>query len=325
MTTAKVLRLQIGVLALLGVVALDLYAHKKLEQVGGVNMRGYRGPVVHAKGSREVRVVLVGGTRAFGWGMWASASTAPAIYTRMMLVIDRPGTDPPPLVVVNLGQPGAVAADYPLTIKHYADLRPDYICLYDDLGVRDTRPPWRDSGIFALTGYMPMLPLALREKGLSLRFGSVMQGYAAVPTAAVQSPVRRTAGRFLELAGATLTSLDGALDRALGHRADPRVESFVPYADQLKTAIDVAHQHAKGVVVVVGPAELDEQRRNLGTLGGVRRTCTESAWCRFVDLNSIPKLRESDLRLDTWNYGGEATWAVAEAITPAVLDLMGYH
>ena len=325
MTTSRVLSLQIGILALLGVVALDLYAHKKLEQVGGVNMRGYRGPVAHAKGPREVRVVLIGGTRAFGWGMWASAATAPAIYTRMMLVIDRPGTEPPPLVVVNLGQPGAVAADYPLTIRHYADLRPDYICLYDDLGVRDTRPSWRDSGIFALTGYMPVLPLALREKGLSVRFGSVAQGYSAVPTAAVRSPLRRAAGRFLELAGAALMSLDRALARALGNRDAPGAGSFVPYADQLKTAIDVAHQHAKGVVVVVGPAELDEQRRNLSTLDGVRQTCAASTWCRFVDLGTIPKLRETDLRLDTWNYGGEATWAVAEAITPAVLDLMGYH
>jgi hypothetical protein len=320
-----VLGIQIGIMAVLGALALDLYAHKRWEGFGGVNMRGYRGPVARAKRSREIRVALVGGARAYGWGMVASATTAPDMFTRMMLVIDRPGTDPPPLVVVNLGRLGAGVSDYPHTIEHYANLQLDYICLYDDLGVRDTVPTWADSGVFALTGYMPLLPLVLREKGLSLRFGSAILGYGGGAHAPNQSSVRRAAGLALEGAGASLMSIDQALGRRSRWREQTPAAAPAPYADLLQTAIDVAHRHARGVVVVISPAEVDEQRRNLRTLESLRRRCVESAWCRFVDLGRVPEAWDPTLRVDTWNYGGEGTWAVAEAITPAVLDLMGYH
>lgn len=320
-----VLAAQAGVLVLLGAVALDLYAHRKLVQMGGVNVWGYRGPVAHAKRPSEVRVVLIGGTRAYGWGMVASATTAPAIYTRMQLVMDRPGTDPPPLVVLNLGRPGSVAADYPVTIEHYARLQPDYICLYDDLGAPDAVPEWSSSGVFALTGYMPMLPLVLREKGRLLRWGTLLQRSAGDPVSDGPSVASRAAGFVLEMTGTVLMAADRTLGRATVGRDRPVAASRATYAEQLRAAIDAAHRHARGVVVAIGPAELDAQRRNLETLGEVRRRCTASPWCRFVDLGTIPKLTDSTLRLDSWNYGGEATWAVAEAIAPALLDLIGYH
>jgi hypothetical protein len=324
---AWILGIQIVVLAALGVVALDLYAHKHLENVGGVNMWGYRGPVAHAKRPREVRIAVVGGTRAFGWGLTASGTAASSMNTRMMLVIDRPGTEPPPLVILNLGRPGDRVADYPATIAHYAPLQPDFICLYDDLGAGDVRPTWIDSGVFALTGYMPMLPLALHEKGLALRFGSVIQGYAGTPVSPGPSAFARAAGTLLEGAGDVLASIDRGIARAAaaGHRPAPPAAATAPYAAQLQKAIDAAHQHARGVVIVVGPAESSEQRENRAAVESIKARCATNRWCRFVDLGGITKLLDPDLRVDGWNYGGDATWAVAEAISPAALDLMGFR
>jgi hypothetical protein len=319
-----VLAAQAGVFALLGAEALDLYSHRKLVQMGGVNVWGYRGPVAHAKRPREVRIALVGGTRAYGWGMVASATTAPAIYTRMQLVMDRPGTDPPPLVVLNLGRPGGMAADYPVTIEHYASLQPDYICLYDDLGAPDIVPEWSSSGVFALTGYMPMLPLVLGEKGRLLRSGTLMQHSAGGLVSDGPSVASRAAGFVLETAGTVLMAADHKLGEMV-RRDRPDAATRAPYSEQLQAAIDSARRHARGVVVAIGPVELEAQRRNLEAIGEVRQRCATSPWCRFVDLGTIPKLTDNTLRLDSWNYGGEATWAVAEAIAPALLDLIGYH
>ncbi len=320
---AWILGIQMVVLAALGVIALDLYAHKHLENVGGVNMWGYRGPVAHAKRPREVRIAVVGGTRAFGWGLTASGTTASSMNTRMMLVIDRPGTEPPPLVILNLGRPGDRVADYPATIAHYAPLQVDFICLYDDLGAGDVRPNWIDSGVFALTGYMPMLPLALHEKGLAFRFGSVIQGYAGTPASPERPAFARAAGAVLEGAGDGLASIDRGIARIAGRH--PAAHAAATYADQLQAAIDAAHRSARGVIVVLGPAESVEQRENRAAVEGIKSQCAANRWCRFVDLGGVAKLLDPELRVDGWNYGGDATWAVAEAISPAALDLMGFR
>ena len=84
-----------------------------------------------------------------------------------------------PVVVLNLGRLGGLPDSYPTTIEHYSYLKPDYICLYDDLGVRGAVPTGGTSGVFELTGYAPALPLVLREKGMVWRYGDVKRDKVA--------------------------------------------------------------------------------------------------------------------------------------------------
>ena len=65
------LALQAVVLAGLVTIALDMYAHKRVETVGGVNIWGYRGPVMRQRAPNEIRIAVVGGELAFGWGVAA--------------------------------------------------------------------------------------------------------------------------------------------------------------------------------------------------------------------------------------------------------------
>ena len=51
------------VLLALSALALDLYAHHRVETLGGVNVWGYRGAVARHKAPDEIRVALIGGTR----------------------------------------------------------------------------------------------------------------------------------------------------------------------------------------------------------------------------------------------------------------------
>ena len=354
--TAWLLGVEAAAIALAMIVALDIYAHGRVEAYGGVNLWGYRGPVAHQRQPNEIRVAVVGGTRAFGWGLPASALVA-EIRRVIMLTTDRPGAELRPVVVINLGRPGALPDAYPETIEHYAYLRPDYICLYDDLGVSGGSAISGTSGtsaVFELTGYAPALPLALREKGLVWRFGDVQNGYVQngyvrsgyVPagmrdaggTLVVRTPImRRTAGLLLQTIGDTLDTSDRVAARLLGPRRglpdrrdaleDPAGDTAgfaTHYADAMMKAIDAARSAARGVVVVLSPSESARQTANrraldarLGPVAGAAR------WLRVVDLGADARLAADGLlRLDGWNYASDGAALVANKIAPALLSLI---
>jgi hypothetical protein len=162
------------------VLAADLYAHHRAESSAGLNRWGYRGPVVPGKQAGEVRIVMVGGSTVFGYGgRWHEA--APALLEEELRKA-RPGT---PITVVNLGynNEGAFAA-LP-TLEDYRFLDYDIVILYHGYNDRagdaavNTQVYRRQSAVFRLTGYSPILPLVLQEKAIVLRNGGLQKGSAA--------------------------------------------------------------------------------------------------------------------------------------------------
>ena len=300
-------------------VALDIYAHRRVENLGGVNVWGYRGPVAAEPRPDDIRIVIVGGTRAFGWGQSATVLGS-QIRRLMLLSIDRPGARLRPVTIVNLGRLGALPESYPDTLDHFAYLQPDIVCVYDDLGVRGAVPTERSSAIFELTGYSPILPLVLREKGMAWRMGDVNRAYATESTTDTPVPlIRRGAGRALEAIGSGLAAADRFAARRLGssRKVDPS------YASEMIAVVEAAHRHAHAVVVAVSPAETAEQAENLRALTArLRTTIGANGWLRFINLGADARLRDRSLRLDGWDYGGEATTMVAEAMTPVFLSLV---
>jgi hypothetical protein len=323
----RILAVEILAIASMLMLALDMDAHNRAEMLGGVNIWGYRGPVAHRKQPHEIRVAVVGGTRAFGWGEPAMA-LASEIRRQIMLSTDQPGGTLRPVVVVNLGRLGAGPDSYPSTIQHFSYLQPDYICLYDDLGVPGASTTDFTSGVFDLTGYAPALPLVLREKGMLWRFGDVTRGYVSASSQPGQSTslLRRAAGWALQ----TVAGGAGAADRLAarlvrsGDRdAGSRDLDPIAYAGAMMTAVNVAHRHARGVVVVASPSETDEQSRNVRALGlRLDREIGSAPWLRFVDLDAEADLHGDSLRLDGWNYGGAGISLVAKDIAVAVLGLI---
>src|SRR2546428_13120524 len=49
--------------------AADVYLHRKYEKSAGFNIWGYRGPVAPRKKAGEYRVVVLGGSAAYGYGV----------------------------------------------------------------------------------------------------------------------------------------------------------------------------------------------------------------------------------------------------------------
>ena len=108
--------------------AADLYAHKRVEMVGGFNIWGYRGAVVKQRVPGDARVLLLGGTRAYGYGASADDTIAHALEWELTVQTQRRTT------VIDAAHMGATASDYAAMVDRHADLDPDVIVLYDDLG-----------------------------------------------------------------------------------------------------------------------------------------------------------------------------------------------
>jgi hypothetical protein len=288
------------VLALLATVAADLAAHKRVDPLAGLNSRGYRGPIAHQRQPNELRIVFVGGTRAFGWGEPASGTTVAAVRFELTGALDVPNKPLMPIVAINLGRLGAPPESYAATLEHFAYLKPDYVTIFDDLGDPGPNRPFDASGIYALTGYQPMLPLVLQEKGRVTRF-----------------------------AGDAMAAVDRGLARLAGERNDvppsrssPREYAAAAYAREMLRAIETAHAQARGVVVVFSPVDTDRQQRNLDAFLLLLSERRSPSWLRFVELRGIPALSDPSLRLDGFSFGANATSIASKAIAPALLELI---
>jgi hypothetical protein len=292
------------------IVVADQVAHTHVEQLGGVNIWGYRGAVAHQRQPNEIRIVFVGGTRAFGWGGAASESVPAAVRWMVTLTTDRPHDGLRPVVGVNLGAIGAPAFTYASTLNHYAYLRPDFICIYDDL----EREPVRShrSAVFAASGYAPALPLVLMEKGMALQYGSVRAAYGDGPIVATPLSHR--------IVGGVLRAVGRAAGRLDESSLDPPAGS---YADHISAAVDVARRLARGVIVAVGPAETDRERENVRALRArlADRLAHDRA-VRLIDLTDASGLTDRTLMLDGYNYSAAGRARVAAAITPVLLELI---
>jgi hypothetical protein len=288
---ATVVAVQALVIGALLTIALDQYAHKRVETVGGVNTWGYRGPVARQKQPNEVRIGIVGGSLAYGWGVAASETVVTEVRRLVALVLDVPGK---PAVVVsafNLAAAGLPPAGFVSRVRALADLHLDVVCVYPDPAGYAKGPflPPADSLITAKTGYTPMLPLVLTEKG----------GPAA-------------------MVGRTLRLLDRTAYRAL------RGDSFAPVDDvvALRMAMAELGDVVPRLVLVLPAPGLGADSAGFERLTDAQPDTVPAA-VRIVDLSRDPTLHEGQLRIDQLNFGVAGHARAAEHIAPAVLASLG--
>ena len=135
-----VVALVVSIAALLG---LDVYLHHRVQFSAGVNVWGYRGQPVGRKKRDETRILAIGGSTAFGYGLPWDQSW-PYYLEERVNKARRGGRDGvAPVTVVNLGIPTDSARTFVATLNDYAYLRGDIAIFYEgynDLGL-DTNPP----------------------------------------------------------------------------------------------------------------------------------------------------------------------------------------
>ena len=266
------------------VIAADMRAHFRVQDLGGVNVWGYRGPVLNQRQPREIRIALVGGDLAYGWGV-AAAETLP-YFVRRLVSLDVSHEEPPVgVTAVNLAVRGMDAEEIASWLEHFAYLQPDIVCVLPDAASHATDAvrflPDRGSRIFSALGYSPILPLVVEEK-------AAMRGSPA-----------------LAAVGAVLERLDPA----------SRPQSAGPKADRsraIASAVDAALRVARAGVVLILPPDDPISASDAVADRRLRR----------VDLAATPALRDPSLRLGGYYFSVAGHSRAADMVAPAVLDLL---
>jgi lysophospholipase L1-like esterase len=323
-------------LALVVALGADLYLHSRAERSAGLNRWGYRGPVAGSKQSGEVRVVVLGGSTAFGYGVkWDEA--IPAHLERFLN--EGAGLR---ARVINLGFNNEGAHSFLPTLQDFAKLDYDVVLLYE--GYNDLigdRYPNRsvvrhESVVFRLTGYFPILPLALKEKALALRFGGDLNAaYVAsregVPATTVFRPnvAERGSAAAMEAASAVSESLSRQLERlATEPQNRPATDSvseggcaypWMHYCDSIFRAASYALSAGKQVAIVSQPLKVEKegQRHQLqqqALADMVARKWSGNPNVIHVDLRDAVDLTNIALAFDGMHLNSEGNAVIARRL-----------
>jgi hypothetical protein len=291
LATALVAELVCG--CALALVALDVFAHKRVEELGGVNIWGYRGAVLKAKQPHEIRLAVVGGDFAFGWGVAASQTMIFEVRRLLLLDLDKRGGDQPAVTGVDLGARGLAPGGYAEWIDRFTYLRPDVLCLIPDPGLHvaagGTYLPDRESLAFTTLGYAPILPLVVGEKA-KLRDSTVLRA----ATAAL-----------------------AAVDRVGGHA--PGGRDTTPYRNAIETAVLAGLRASTAGVAVVWPPRGagDEADRAF-----VSSRFAGDARVRIVDLGGDQAMANRDLFLNDFDFSSAGHARAAADAAPSILQLI---
>ena len=329
-----------------GLFALDLFVHYRASRSHGLNIWGYRGPRVGAKEPGELRLAVVGGSTAFGYGLpWFEA--APAVLERQVNTRRPAGR---PVSVVNLAYNNEGAYSYRFTLEDFEFLDYDVAVIYDGYNdmMGDEGPNLavyrHDSPVFRLTGYFPLLPLVLRERAMMFRFGgnlatayAAQRGEAEGKTTFRPNAVERGSAATME----TAASIAEALGRQLSRLSpDPQraplpntQEAGCPapwshYCQAMYLVIKYARDRGRVAVVVLQPRLLEpvtaahaSQQAALG--GMVTRKFGADANVHAVDLSEAIDLANRDYSVDGVHLSTDGTEIVTAKLAARMVEILG--
>ena len=319
--------------ALLGT---DLYVHRRAERYAGVNIWGYRGPTIGRKQRGEHRLVVLGGSTVFGYGLdWNKAF--PAQLEADLRPLSKNGA---PATVVNLGMNSQGAYSFKFTLQDYLSLDYDGVIMYEgynDLGSAPNQYVGRrESPVFRLTGYFPVLAIALQEKAMALRNGGDLESaYYGRKTVFRPGLAARTTAGALDAAAVVNRSLNAQLDRLSKVPAaavtfdDVHVPDvgcavrWAHYCAWVHDGIQFALDHQKKVLVVTQPYLGDlhrEQQREMRSMLSVRFGNDPNV--AYVDLGTAIALSDRRLIYDGMHLSSEGNAIIARDLIGPLARLM---
>jgi hypothetical protein len=335
--------------AALSLLGLDVYLHHRVQNLSGVNVWGYRGDVIPRKQPGEVRIVVLGGSTAFGYGL-PPTDSFPA-FLEQNLNRERHGR--PTFRVANLGAPGQGAFGFRFDLEDYAYMRYDLVILYEgynDLGPQDipddvphpydpntpARAPraglnellWRrQSPVFRATGYMPVLPLVLREKAMAMLAGGDLDAAYRGRTVFRPGLATRATATALMSAAAIADSVGTQLGRlsahtALDHPVDD-AQRWRRYVENVTAAVAVARKRGAKALVVTQPYVSDAHVRQQRALAlAVAEQSAHDRGIAYVNLGTVVDLRDRRIAYDGLHLVAEGNQAVAARLVEPTLQLL---
>jgi GDSL-like Lipase/Acylhydrolase family len=330
-----------------GLVAVDGYLHSKYQTSAGFNVWGYRGPAVGRKRPGEYRVVMLGGSSAYGYGVrWDRA--IPAL---LEADLGRAAPAGRTFRVVNLGYNNEGAYSFTFTMQDYDYLRYDLVCLYEgynDLMADERRPNVQvfrhDSPVFRLTGYLPIFPLVFKEKAAAILSGgdpgSLYRDGNPPGEKTVFRPglAARAAASVLTATGDAGQAVERQLDRvraeAPHHVGDVSGTGCRPpwaqYCKAIADAIDLARARHHDVLFITQPYEridalsherhVDQQREAIAM---VQRRYAADRRVKTVNLGEAVDLRDRSLSFDGMHLTADGNARIAAQLVAPVLSMAG--
>jgi hypothetical protein len=331
------------VAALFLLLVADLVLHARAERSAGLNRYGYRGPVVGRKQEGELRVVMLGGSTVFGYGVGWTESIPAQLEPRLQSRLRRPVT------VVNLGFNNEGAFAFVPNLEDFDYLDADVIVLYEgyndlpgDTGVN--RAVFRrHSAIYRAVGYFPILPLYLEEKAMTLRHGSDLNvGYDAERRRVAKEKVvfepnlaKRTSAGALEAIAAMTRALDGQLEETRNVPRPPAIAAsasklgctfpYVTYCESVAAAVRFGLDRGKGVVVGAQP-RIDGREGSLmhalqeQVLNGMVTTIFASdRRVVYADLSDLLDMHDTTVTFDGMHLNPIGNGKVADALVEPIL------
>lgn len=329
------------VLCIALLLGLDVYLHRRVQYSAGVNVWGYRGAPVGRKKPDETRVLALGGSTAFGYGLPWNQSWPYYLEEKANAARHRSGVTAP-VTIVNLGIPTDSARTFVATLNDYAYLRGDIAIFYEgynDLGF-DTNPAknttnpavshylaWRhQSPVFRWTGYFPIFPLVLNEKASILLHGRI--GAEDEVRFRPDLATRATAGAMKAAA-----DIGVSLERRLGKLTDVDVQKstvvdadcgqWSQYCGAIEDGVQNALARHQQVIVVTQPYFSDihvEQQRALASM--LSRRFAGDSRVRYVNLGRLLDLRDPHVAYDGIHLVAAGNEQVAQALLPTLLEML---
>jgi hypothetical protein len=319
--------------------AADIYLHQKYQRSAGFNVWGYRGPVVGAKQPHEYRVVFLGGSTAFGYGVnWDES--IPALLERAVRA--RAGSERP-FTVINLAMNAQGAYSFTFTLRDYAYLQYDLVCLYEGYNdlIGDPRGPnvalfRHDSPIFRLTGYMPIFPIIFKEKAAAMLAGGDVNALynRSDKTVFRAGLATRTTAEILNAAATVGESLErqvGKYSNEGPRRIDDRGMTgcqypWGQYCQSIHDAVQLSIARGKQVVVITQPYEVEalrerhqwQQREMAGML---KRQFGADRRVQYLDLGPAVDLMDPRLSYDRMHLTVAGNQRIADGLVDTVLAL----
>jgi len=327
----------VATLGAAGFLAADVYMHWRVQNDAGFNVWGYRGNVVGRKKPGETRVIVLGGSTAFGYGLPARESWPYYLEQKLRVGHRVKG----PVSVVNLGIPTDSARTFVATLDDYEYLRGDIALFYEgynDLGL-DLSPPrnginpavshymaWRhQSPIFRWTGYFPILPLVLSEKAALLTKGPD----ASKEVVFRPDLARRTTAAALKSAAVVSMALERRLGQLtdVGVRRSQQVDQdcgrWSVYCGAIEDAVTRALAQGQRVVVITQPYYSDLHVEQQNALAGMMaKRFGQDDRVRYVNLGRFLNLRDPAIAYDGIHLVAAANARVAEELISVVVDLL---
>jgi hypothetical protein len=312
------------VATLLFALSIDLYLHHRFARTGGYNVWGYRGPAVGAKQPGERRLVMLGGSVAFGYGV-AADETIPSFLQQRL-------NTPPasaPVTVVNLAWNSEGAYSFLFTLRDYESLQYDGAILYS--GYNDmffNNQVFRhESAVFRLTGYLPILPIIPLRGWLHLEDLSETSRDGRV----VFHP--GLGDRYATEASETALRVQHALDRQLQRvsPAEPAPQrdstnwraQWNYYCTSMQRSIDFALSRGKQVFVVSEPYKNDVQVGQQQVLAEMlARLYRGNPRVRYINMGTSVDLTDRRLCVDGLHLTAEGNARVAAQLASALRPLL---